>query len=115
MLRKILVSTRCSIAAFIDTVEVCGSSPHGPTILLNNLRTRFRRYSSVCVVVSDIPPQRTFTAQSVEGLPLGIESNVGIMRKHLGRDVPCNCHNGLVARLRFRYLCDCMMAKVMKA
>jgi hypothetical protein len=39
-----------------DTVEVCGSSPHGPTILLNNLRTRFRRYSSVCVVVCDIPP-----------------------------------------------------------
>src|SRR5579862_514264 len=40
MLRKILVNTRCSIAAFIDTVEVCGSSPHGPTIHLNDSTQR---------------------------------------------------------------------------
>jgi hypothetical protein len=71
-------------------VEVCGSSPHGPTILFNNLRTWFPGLRGVCVVVCAITPGRTPAAERVEGAALGIEPDVAVMRERLGRDVTSN-------------------------
>jgi hypothetical protein len=71
-----------------DTVEVCGSSPHGPTISRNNLRTRFRRHSAICVAVCAISPAWTPTTKRVESAALRVDPNVGIVREHLGRFDP---------------------------
>jgi hypothetical protein len=80
-------------------VEVCGSSPHGPTILFNNLRTGFRRCGDICDVVCAITPRRTSTTEGVEGVALGVEPDVGVVREHFLRDVTRNSHDGLVASL----------------
>jgi hypothetical protein len=99
----------------IDTVEVCGSSPHGPTILLNNLRTGFRRRRRVCDVVCVVTPLQTPSTEGVEGAALGVEADVGIVSKHLRRDVSGNCHDRLVAGLGLGKLGDGVVSKIMEA
>ena len=110
----------------IDTVEVNGSSPFGPTISFNNLQTGMHRtrgkFNTQFNTDTSIWPMRVALPlvergdwfQRVDGFALGFHTDMAVVLHHSSRDVSGNAQDCGLASACLKQLGNALMSEVVK-